>query len=98
MNVKVTTERRGHIPHTVREERIPMENLCSHGDGPRAKVAFTLSKVVGPDFIKVAVFVELECDQREKTVNEAARTAFYKAIEYQGDAFSILDAAGEIVR
>lgn len=76
---------------TLKEERLPPLAEIWHA-GPHAHARVGSNVGTQHDFgrIKVAAYVEYECDQDEKSVNEAGLLAFTKALEFVQDGMQLL--------
>jgi hypothetical protein len=94
--VEVEDESTG-ASRTLKEQTLdPVTALWTPGNHPHAQVGLSVGTQHDFGRIKVTAHVTLECDQKEKTLDEAGMHSFRKAVEYLNDGLSILKADGTL--
>jgi hypothetical protein len=73
-----------------KETSSPSLDIWHPGPHPHARVGLQVGTQQHFGEVKITAYVELECDQDDKTINAAGLAAFTKAVEFMNDGLSLL--------
>lgn len=68
----------------------PLDGLWTPGNHPHARVGMNVGTQVDFGRIKIAAYVEYECDQKTAVVDKVGGLSFHKAFEFMNDGLTIL--------
>jgi hypothetical protein len=76
---------------TLKEEQSPpLASIWSPGPHPHSRVGLNVGTQHNFGQVKIAAYVEYECDQTEAKVNEAGLLSFLKALEFVKDGMQLM--------
>ena len=82
--VSGTIESAGKVVKETSETTDVFNHLQDQGDSASVSASYALGRDFNSE--KVTFHVTLRCSQHENVINEAGKLAFFKAVEFVGDA------------
>jgi hypothetical protein len=93
-SARVEAEDANGDKRVLKKETSPPMDFWNPGPHPHARVGMQVGTQQNFGEVKITAYVEMECNQDAKSIDEAGLAAFTKAVEFMNDGLSLL-AAGK---
>ncbi len=80
----------GGDKRVLKKEMSPPMDFWQPGAHPHARVGIQVGTQQNFGEVKITAYVEMECNQDPKSIDEAGLAAFTKAVEFMNDGLSLL--------